>query len=215
MLAYPGSACLPAFRMREDSRHFRRLARVAWRLMEARAEMGRRRVTALGPSMERLGRVEFPSGFGFDLTDTATLLLRVVEAPGKRAEYFTSRINGRVETRLFATFGKLLGHMRTDPPVGEFNAMELLREQGIMIRARKTAIAAIPGSGGAYSEHCGTYTMDCGIGLGRTMMLNSSPGTVREIIRMEALSSGGGARERDSMVRKWRRELRMASYDDF
>ncbi|HNT60799.1 MAG TPA: hypothetical protein PKJ97_02370 [Candidatus Bilamarchaeaceae archaeon] len=216
MLAYPGSACLPAFRMREDSPHFRRLAKVAWRLMEANVEVGERSVRAFTAAAGGMV-LRFPAGLGFDLTNTATILLRAVEG-GRAARYCSSRGTEPGHVRLFVSLRKLLEYMRTDPPAGDFDAALKLEAEGILIRPRTVAVAAIPPRNGTYYEHSGTYSSDGFLPLGRMIILNSSPATVREIIRLEAVGAGDAEekrRESASLMRLWRKELRMASYENY
>ncbi|MFA5412298.1 MAG: hypothetical protein WC350_03060 [Candidatus Micrarchaeia archaeon] len=229
-MAFPGNIHLPACRVREGSPHLKTYARFIWRLKDSQPEIGASAVRARnGDGGERV--IDLPSGLVFESTTTATILLRVIDALRMRSKpaYFsrTDRA-GRdlvLETRFFVSFGELLAHMKKDFPAGEPGASERLAAEGVLIRPRKVAIAAIPNGGGEYCELGGrrTYLVrGNGIDIGKIMILNGSMDLVREIIQLEAEASAtqeGNGRSRElkgirrSLLYDWKTELRVASYD--
>lgn len=168
------------------------------------------------------------SGLAFDVTTTATILLRVIETmKAGRPSYCTSFVrSGRIiapETRLFVSFLDLLEYMKKDFTAGQSDADLVLSNQGILIRPRKVAVAMVPEGGGTWSTIRGVYVLNHRyIDIGRIIILNSRPDIVREIIAVEAAgevqregSPYEGSKIRNariSMMHKWRTEVRMASY---
>ena len=228
-LSFPGNAHMPACRVREDSPHLRRLWNLAWRAMERQPVMEPRAIRAFDERDMETRELRLRSGFAFEATTTATILLRVVETMGSGKPCYSSYQRGsgasaRPETRLFLSLLGLLEHMRKDIPYGQSDAGTLLKEQGILIRPRKVAIAVVPVGGGTWSPSRGVYLLNhTGIGIGKILMLNGRPDIVREIIRIEAAYEAGregGPYEysneknaRISLMHLWQREVRMASYD--
>lgn len=230
-LYIPGNAHMPACRVREDSRHAEKLWKLAWEGAEKQPEIGTRRIRAFSERDMEAREITLHSGLAFDVTTTATMLLRIIETmEAGKPSYCSSFVrSGRVmvpETRLFISFLDLLEYMRKDLTAGQSDAGILLSRQGIQVRPRKVAVATAPGGGGTLRESLGhrDYVLNHqGIRLGRIIMLNSRPDIVNEIIRIEAQYEAGrpGGRYEDSdarsakisMTHLWRTEVRVASYD--
>jgi hypothetical protein len=228
IVSIPGSMQIPACRVREDSPHLRQL----WKLWEGTnkpPEIGLRKIRAFSEREMETREITLRSGLAFDVTTTATILLRIIETmEAGRPSYCSSFVrSGRMtapETRLFVSFLDLLEYMRKDLTAGQSNANLVLSEQGILIRPRKVAVAVVPCGGGTWSTTRGVYVLShrC-IDLGRMMILNGRPDIVKEIIAIEARYEAGregGPYEyskekgtKTSLTQLWKTELRNASYD--
>ncbi len=231
MLSLPGNAHMPACRVGEGSRYVERLWRLAWEGAEKQPEIGIRRIRAFSERDMEAREITLRSGLAFDVTTTATILLRIIETmeTGKPSYCSSFVRSGRVmvpETRLFVSFLDLLGYMKKDLAAGQSDAGILLSKQGIQVRPRKVAVAVVPGGGGTLREGLGyaVYVLNHqAISLGRMIMLNGRPDIVNEIIRIEAQYEAGrpggpyeGSDARSakiSITHLWRTEVRIASYD--
>jgi len=230
VLSFPGTAHIPACRVRSDSPHFGKFRRLANDIrdripdiesFELRASCGEKAVV-----------VPVRTGLMFDVTYTSTILKRVVEAMGGRGKpsFYGEEMEtagGPVKcTSIVPSFWEMVMLMREDFQNNGFEDMMALEEQGVLVRSRKVPVA-IRALGGNICMDTGSaaYFILGQLPIKDVVMLNTSgaAGLLAEIIKIEAeyesTREGGhffGNREaaaRRVMANKFRYEMQMSFSD--
>lgn len=228
-LSFPGTAHIPACRVREDSPHLKKFRRLANDIRDRIPDIERSRLRAYNGG--RPAVLEARTGLMFNVTHTSTILKRIVEGMegGGRPRFWNIEIETPAGigkgTAMLPSFWGMVALMSKDLPGTGLDDMMDLEEQGVLVRSRKVPVAIRARPGGVLEES-GLYVLDATVPARDVVMLCASgaAGLLSEIIRIEAgyeASREGSrfygqneARVMGMMLRKFRYEAFMSMKDE-
>lgn len=231
LLSFPGTAHIPACRVRFDSPHFGKFRKLARRLCDRIPDIESGRLRAY----EEERRIWLPkrTGLMFNVSYTSSILRSIISSmDGGGRPAFQNRVFGRGKSELPATFmlpsfWDMVMLMREDSSSQGLTDMMDLEEKGVLVRSRKVPIAIRASPGGLYAkDEIEVYTLvGKPVPMNYVVMLSASgaDGLVREIIKLEAqyeASRKGGrffgqpvAKIRRAISAKFRYEVDMSLED--
>ncbi len=231
LLSFPGTAHIPACRVRFDSQHFGKFRKLARRLYDRIPDIESGRLRA----HEGERRIWLPkrTGLMFNVSYTSSILRSIITSmdgggkPAFQNHAFRAGDSELPATVMLPSFWDMIMLMKEDSSGQGLEDMMALEEDGVLVRSRKVPIAVRAGPGGLYAK--GTVELYTLVGkpvpMDDVIMLSSSgaAGLVREIIKLEAqyeASREGGhfcgqsaARIRRAISEKFRYEVYMSLRD--
>lgn len=193
-LAFPGSAHIPACRVRSDSPHFEKFRRLSRKLADCIPHIEPGELKAFEEGKKIALRVR--TGLMFHMSYTSTILRRVLETmeAGGRPGFYDRIIDeggaGRMSTTMMPSFWDMLMLMRDELINNGLGDMIALEEQGVLVRSRKVPIAIRAPPGGFHTKDGTELYAVVGkpVPIRDVIMLGSSgaAGLLKEIIRAEA-----------------------------
>jgi len=163
-LSFPGTAQMPACRVRRDSPHFWKFRKLANRIRDhiPNIEAAELRVARA----EGAATLHARAGLVFGATYTSTILRRVVESMegGGRPSFFGGEIETAMGpargTMVVPSFWEMVVLMREDFTNSGFCDMVVLEDEGVLVRTRKVPIA-ISVQRAAFSPKTGWHAVSC------------------------------------------------------
>jgi len=230
-LAFPGTAHIPACRVREDSPHFWKFKRLANKLFDTIPDIEAGTLKAY----DNGAQISLPvrTGLMFNISYTSTIIRRIVESMnGGRKPGFHNKVltNGDTEmkaTVMLPSFWDMIALMRNETENKGFEDMMALEEQGVLVRSRIVPIAIKAPACGFYTREEREIYLAAGelIPIRDIIMLSASgaAGLLKEIIKVEAIyeaaRKGGNfqgqpwGRAREAITKKFRYEVLMSLKD--
>ncbi len=230
-LSFPGTAHIPACRVREDSPHFGKFRRLANRLCDAIPDIEAGELRAY--ENEALISLPVRTGLMYNISYTPTIIRRIVESMGGRGRpCFHNRLIRKDDeefkgTFMLPAFWDMIKMMRDERENRGFEDMMALEEQGVLVRSRLVPIAIRAPECGFYATEEQEVYLSVGspIPIKNVIMLGASgaAGLLKEIIRAEAHYEAGRAgghffgqpegRIRAAIANKFRYEVMMSLKD--
>lgn len=194
LLSFPGTAHIPACRVRFDSPHFGKFRKLARRLYDRIPDIESGRLGAY--EGERRIWLQKRTGLMFNVSYTSSILRSIIlsmDEGGKPAFHnriFQGEDAGLPATVMLPSFWEMVMLMRDDSSGQGLEDMMALEEKGVLVRSRKVPIAVRARPGGLYAkDEIEVYTLvGRPVPIDNVVMLSASgaDGLVREIIKLEA-----------------------------
>jgi hypothetical protein len=230
-LSFPGTAHIPACRVREDSPHIKKFQRLARDIRDRIPDIERGELKAF--TEDKPVALIARTGLMFDVAHTSTILKRIVASMGEggRPSFYNREMEipgGIVKgTAMMPSFWGMVRLMAEDAPNTGIDDMMDLEEQGVLVRSRKAPIAIRAPPGGLCLEEEGSLYLlpNMAVPMKDVIMLCTSgaAGLLAEIIKVEAgyeaaregspFCGQKEAKIRGMMSRKFRYEVFMSLKD--